>query len=179
MSISYRNPSRLSLRDGGAKSGGPVKVPAMIRPHLIEIIKRLRAAEQTSFRGRHGRADFYDYLVRVYKVYMVWKNGKMPKTRADQVAALAGVKMRANSHPIRVLIDASSQGDVRAKSRRTQALLFANEMDISPEELSSFFEKNGGVAGFARKMASRRSTAKHKKKSHKPAVRWHQRRRSS
>jgi hypothetical protein len=62
--------------------------------------------------------------------------------------------MRKNSHPIRILIEASAGGeDNRTKSRWTQALKYAHGWLQPPERLKWFFTVNGGISGSAGKYA--------------------------
>jgi hypothetical protein len=143
------------------------------KAELYEIIVTLRELEEKAFGSRHKKTDYYGYLKAVYNVYVEWKDRKKSKRKARQLAALNKIAIRKNTHPVRVLIDASSAASVRDKSRWTQALRFAVRKDIAPGDLLSFFVKNGGVAGCARKMSAGRPKAtKAGKKVHKPTIGW-------
>jgi len=90
-------------------------------------IEVLRKIEEKVFGPRHGKTDFYEYLEAVLKLYADWKAGGKAKKRADRVARLykAEVKLRNNTHPIRVIIDASSKQKTDVKSEWTRALQYA------------------------------------------------------
>jgi len=64
------------------------------------------------------------------------------------------LSIRNNSHPIRILIEASAVAeDNRTKSRWTQALKYAYGWRQPGKRLKWFFKTNGGIAGSARKYA--------------------------
>ena len=121
---------------------------------LSEMIDDLRDAEQKSFGDHHRRTDFYRYLTDVYDTDVYWKGRKNSKQRARRVAALIGRKVRKNTHPLLILIDATSTQSAQVRTRWVQALRFAARRGVKPEDLSSFFNNNNGVSGCARKMSA-------------------------
>lgn len=118
-------------------------------------IERLRKLEQHAFRQRHGKLDFYRYLEAVWVLYCEWKADRKRTAHKNQVADLYGIKLRTNTRAIRVIIDASSEQDVRVKSRWVRALQHANRNRSQVEKFGfkKFMQRNGGPAGCARKIA--------------------------
>jgi hypothetical protein len=73
------------------------------------------------------------------------------------VASIYEVKLRNNTHPIRVIINASSAQNREIKSRWTRALQFAlkHRAEVVEMGLMRFLERNGGVDGCARRIAQK------------------------
>ena len=130
-------------------------------------IEMLRKIEEKVFGPRHGKTDFYEYLEAVLKLYADWKAGGKAKKRVPRLARLykAEVKLRKNTHPIRVIIDASSKQKADVKSEWTRALQYAlkNKSQVENVGLKKFLESNGGVAGCASQVAKHRPHDKAKK----------------
>jgi hypothetical protein len=130
-------------------------------------IGTLRKIEEKAFGPRHGKTDFYNYLDAAWNPYSLWEQGNRIRKRTERVARLCKVKLRKNTHPIRVIIDASSNQKADVKSEWTQALRYAlkNKSQIKTEGLKKFLESNGGVAGCASQVAKHRP----RKKAKEPA----------
>ena len=61
------------------------------------------------------------------------------------------VPVRVGTHPIRMLINATSRvKDPKVRSRWARALQYANSLDADFTELKRLFRDNGGIAGCAR-----------------------------
>lgn len=120
-------------------------------------IDRLRVLEKKAFGSRHGRTDFYDYLEAVLLLYRSWKINKKSKARMQQLAKYHEVKLRKNTHPIRAIIDASSEKSADVRSRWTRALQFVarNAHEVERLGVREFIEVNGGIYGCARKSVKR------------------------
>jgi hypothetical protein len=106
---------------------------------------------------RPGRRRFgvYQYLTDVYQVYLELRSRRIARKATRRIAKQMHLSVRNNSHPIRILIEASAVAeDSRTKSRWTQALKFAFGWRQRPERLKWFFKMNGGIAGSARKYAN-------------------------
>ena len=71
---------------------------------------------------------------------------------------------RQNTHPIRVIIDASSKQKADVKSEWTRALQYAlkKKSQIETVGLEKFLDSNGGVAGCASQVAKHRPHKKAK-----------------
>ena len=66
--------------------------------------------------------------------------------------------IRKGSHPLRVIIEATSQlTDKKIKSRWSRALEEAAAHDIKPERLSDYLKERGGIAACAAAAAQRKS----------------------
>jgi hypothetical protein len=132
-----------------AKAKAKAKMPTGLMRGAIEaIIDELREKEKWSFRKRHGKTDFYEYLKDVYS------RRRWAKRWAMKVAALYEIKSRENKSPIRTIIDASEEEDRQVKSRWKRAVEYAVAMKVPKSEFIEFLEKNGGVQGCADKMAA-------------------------
>jgi hypothetical protein len=118
-------------------------------------IEKLRELEKKAFGPRHGKTDFYEYLDGVLELYFKWKAAGKSQTRAKQLASIYEFKLRKSTHPIRAIIDASSEQDSVVRSRWTRALQFALKHGSQVEKigLGKFLESNGGVGGCASKAA--------------------------
>ena len=126
------------------------------RRHEIE---KLHEVEKKAFGPRHGKFDFYDYLEAVWNLYLEWKGVRKSQTRAKRVAKYFKVKLRKNTHPIRAIIDASSEQKPDVKSEWTQALKYLEQNAAQVEKLGfkKFVDGNdGGIGGCARKVAKHR-----------------------
>jgi ribonuclease HI len=130
-------------------------VKPQLQAEIKAAIEALRELEEKSFGPRHGKTDFYDYLEGVWRLHSLWRADGKSKERARQVASIYGLKLRKNTHPIRVIIDASSEQDREVKSRWTRALEFARKhrSKVAKVGFAHFLESNGGVDGCARLLA--------------------------
>ena len=129
-------------------------------------IETMRKIEEKVFGPRHGKTDFYEYLEAVLKLYADWKAGDKVKKRVPRLARLYKneVKLRKNTHPIRAIIDASSNQKADVKSEWTRALQYAlkQKSQVKNVGLKKFLEINGGVAGCASQVAKHRPHKKAK-----------------
>jgi hypothetical protein len=105
-------------------------------------------------------------LIDVYQVYLEFRSRGIARKATRRIAKRMDLSIRRNSHPIRILIEASAVGeDNRTKSRWTQALKFAFGWRQRPERLKWFFKVTGGIAGSARKYAINRRAGRRKNDS--------------
>jgi hypothetical protein len=129
-----------------------------VRADREREIERLRQLETKAFGRRHGKHDFYDYLEAVWKLYLKWRRENKSKGRSEQLAKFYKdkVRLRKNTHPIRAIIDASSDVDAQVKSRWTRALQYLerNAARVAKVGFRKFIEETGGIIGCAGKMAS-------------------------
>lgn len=135
------------------------EIEMSIKAKLTGEIDRLRKLEEKAFGPRHGKNEFYDYLEEVWKLYQKWKVVKKSKIRAKKLAEYYEIKWRKNTHPIRVIIDASSEQDAQVKSRWTRALQYVakNGAQVGKMGFRTFIEGNGGVYGCSRGDARQRT----------------------
>jgi hypothetical protein len=106
---------------------------------------------------RPGRRRFgvYRFLRDVYQVYIDLRSKRIARKAARRIAKQMHLLIRNNSHPIRILIEASAGvEDNRTKSKWVQALKYAHGWRQPAKRLKWFFEANGGIAGSARKYAN-------------------------
>lgn len=122
--------------------------------------RKIRQLEKSAAKHRHdtrpGKRRFgvYRYLRDVYELYLELRSRRVARKATRQIRKLAGLAIRKNSHPIRVLIEASAGlEDARQKSRWTQALRYASGWRQPASKLKWFFQVNGGIAGSAGKYA--------------------------
>ena len=115
-----------------------------------------KSAENHRNDPRPGRRRFgvHRYLTDVYEVYLEFCLRRIARKATRRIAKRMHLSIRNNSHPIRILIEASAVAeDNRTKSRWTQALKYAYGWRQRPERLNWFFKECRGIAGSARKCA--------------------------
>jgi hypothetical protein len=157
-------------------AGGP-KRPQKPRPSETRAaITELARLEKKCFGPRHKKTDFYEYLERVFDLYLMWKDRNFARKATKGVLAELyprSVKVRKGTHPIRCIIDASSpeidaltkvdkEAEEKKRSRWTNALRYAvrDRATVKQSGLGGFFRSNGGVAGCATEMAAILKTKK-------------------
>ena len=111
-------------------------------------ISKLRKLEQECFASR-TRFGFYQYLASVYQLYADLRKINASHDAARRIAKLFNLDIHQDAHLIRVILDANSQADSKAKSRWPRALRFARHERESWTDLESFLRENGGPAGCA------------------------------
>jgi hypothetical protein len=120
---------------------------------LRKIIDGLRNLERNCFASR-SRFAFYDYLAAVFEFYVQLRRRNRAKPLAKRIAKLFGLRKQNGTHPIRVIIDATSTADLKTRSRWTRALKYAWRERKTWTDLISFLRENGGPAGCARQFAA-------------------------
>lgn|SRR5579862_2227315 len=138
--------------------------------------RKIRKLEKSAERHRHdlrpGKRRFgvYRFLRDVYELYVELRSRRIARKATRRIVKLAQLPIRKDSHPIRVLIEATAGSeDNRAKSRWVQALRYAFGWRQRPHRLKWFFQVNGGIAGSAAKRAMRDGTARRKAPMANPA----------
>jgi hypothetical protein len=109
--------------------------------------------ERKCFASR-SRFAFYDYLAAVFELYIRLRRTKQAKKAATLIAKLFGLRNQKRTHPIRVIIDATSTAVLKTKSRWTRALRYAWRERKTWKDLRSFLRENGGPAGCAKEFAA-------------------------
>jgi hypothetical protein len=122
--------------------------------------RKIRELEKSAEKHRHNvhpgkrRFGLYRYLRDVYAFYLELRSRRIASKATRRIAKLADLSIRKDSHPIRILIDASAGlEDGRQKSRWVQALRFAWGWRQPAKKLKWMFEVNGGIAGCASEFA--------------------------
>jgi hypothetical protein len=113
----------------------------------------LRRLEQKCFASR-SRFAFYDYLAAVFELYVQLRRRNQAKPSAQRIAKLFGLRTQNRTHPIRVIIDATSTTDLKTRSRWSRPLQYAWHERKTWTDLGSFLRENGGPAGGARQFAA-------------------------
>jgi hypothetical protein len=127
---------------------------------LEDVHEKLCEIEKDAFSSR-GRYRERPYLAAVYQLYRDWRQDKQAKSRAEKMAEICGISLRSDFHPISVLLACSSPGtDEKMRSKWSLALQFAYKKDVSPSDLASFMDANGGMAGCASKFAKLNKASK-------------------
>jgi hypothetical protein len=131
------------------------RVPKFSRPtgldtktwrYVEPIFKASQQAQQLT-----GRFKSYGCLVAVYRTYKEWKDLKISKKMARQVAAYFETPLRKGTSPVRTLIDVTFPAlDAKQKSRWSRALEFAAFTKTTPDQLPNLFKNHSGIAGCAR-----------------------------
>jgi hypothetical protein len=127
--------------------------PLMTDQQLQKAITDLVKLERKSFASR-SRFAFYDYLAAVFELYIRLRRAKQAKKVTTLIAKVFGLRNQKRSHPIRVIIEASSTADPKTRSRWTRALKYAWRERKTWTDLKSFLRENGGPAGCAKQFAA-------------------------
>jgi hypothetical protein len=120
---------------------------------LQKAITDLIKLERRCFASRN-RFAFYDYLAAVLEHFVQLRRTKQAKKAAARIAKLFGLRNQKRTHPIRVIIDATSTAVLKTKSRWTRALRYAWHERKTWTNLGSFLRENGGPAGCAARFAA-------------------------
>jgi hypothetical protein len=116
---------------------------------IIERIRRVRRAGDRASRSNSRFAE-YRYLRAVLRAYEVLSNHTLLSHFVIIAPCQFMTPVRADSHPIRVIIDATcTQPDLRMRSRWTRALEFAVQRNVTSGDLPKFIKANGGISGCA------------------------------
>jgi hypothetical protein len=100
------------------------KIPLISDQQPRKTIDGLRGLERKCFASR-SRFAFYDYLAAVFELYARLRRTKQAKKAATLIAKLFGLRNQKRTHPIRVILDATSTTDDKTKSRWSRALRYA------------------------------------------------------
>jgi hypothetical protein len=141
--------------------GGPrvMEIPLKSDRQLRKTIDDLRELERKCFASR-SRFAFYDYLAAVFELYGQLRRRKQAKPSARRVGKLFGLRKQNRTHPIRVIIDATSTTDLKTKSRWSRALRYAWHERGKWTDLDAFLRENGGPAGCAGQFAAIRKKSR-------------------
>src|SRR4051794_15615635 len=91
---------------------------------------------------------FYDYLAAVFELCVRLRRTKQAKKTAKLIAKLFDFHNQKPTHPIRVIIDATSTADNKTRSRWTRALRYAwRERKAWTEILNPSCVKTAGLLG--------------------------------
>jgi hypothetical protein len=150
------------------------EAPIVDNKYLQEKVWALRkSAEKHRNDTRPGRRRFgvYKYLTEIYRTYVDLRSRRIAKKATRRIAKRMHLGTRRNSHPIKILIEASAGAeDNKTKSRWLRALLYAHGWRQQPERLIWFFSVNGGISGAAGKYAKLQRAKRSKKRSHEPTA---------
>ena len=136
------------------------EIPLKSDQQLIKTIDDLRGLERKCFASR-SRFAFYDYLAVVFELYVQLRRRNQAKSSARRIAMLTGLRNQDRTHPIRVIIDATSTADIKTKSRWSRALRYAWGERKTWTDLGSFLRENGGPAGCAEQFAAINSSGRY------------------
>ena len=120
---------------------------------LRQRISDLKKLEQQCFASRN-RFEFYRYLAAVYRLYAELRRDNASQHGPRRIAKLFNLDGRQHVHPLRHIIDASSQANDKTKSRWTRALQFGWHERQHWSDLRTFLRRNGGPAGCACQFAA-------------------------
>ena len=120
---------------------------------LRQRISALQKLEQQCFASRK-RFRFYRYLSSVYELYADLRRTDATEHLTRRIAELFNDEVRKDIHPIRLIIDASSEANDKTKSRWSLALRFAWRERQRWSDLEIFLRQNGGPAGCAGRFAA-------------------------
>jgi hypothetical protein len=118
------------------------EIPLISDRQLQKTIDDLRRLERKCFASR-SRFAFYDYLAAVFELYVQLRRRNKAKPAAQRIAKLFGLRKQDRTHPIRVIIDATSTADNKTKSRWSRALRYVWREHKAWTELGSFLRFRG------------------------------------
>jgi hypothetical protein len=134
------------------------KIKSSEKDELEDIITALRKSalkHRSNAPPGRRRIGLHKYLARVFRIYWELRSKRISTSATRQIAELAGVRVRKNAHPIRILIDASTgPEDPKQKSRWVAALKYVYGWRLPPTKVRWCFNTNGGIYGCARKFAA-------------------------
>jgi hypothetical protein len=139
-----------------------------IRKTRRDEIAQLREIAVEVFFGQ-DRFKERAFLAAAYDLYRSWLKDGRAEIRAVDVIKMFKPSVRGTAHPITVILAATfTTQDKKIRSKWSLALRYASQKNVAPEELSSFMDKNGGMAGcaqqFARLNKTKRGVSKTKKR---------------
>lgn len=120
-----------------------------LRKAITDLVK----LERKCFASR-SRFAFYGYLAAVFELYVQLRRTKQAKLASIRIAQLFRLSNQKRTHPIRVIIDATSTADIKTKSRWSRALRYAWRQRKIWTDLKSFLRENGGPAGCGARFAA-------------------------
>jgi hypothetical protein len=128
---------------------------------IIGTLKKSALKHRGDIRPGRRRSGLQRYLKDVYEIFVDFRSKRIANKATRRIAELLRLPVRDNTHPIRILIEASAgPEDNRAKSRWTQALKYAHGWLTLPDRLDWFFQLHGGISGTAAKLAVRDGTTR-------------------
>jgi hypothetical protein len=140
------------------KTDAPLRETILLSDRqLRQTIADLKAIEKASF-GSRRRFAFVAYLGAVYTFYELLRRKRVAKSSAHRIAKRFGVRTQERTHPIRIIIDATSAAtDAKMKSRWTRALRFAWRQRHQWNDLQEIWREYHGPAGAAARWSALRS----------------------
>jgi hypothetical protein len=125
---------------------------ASLGPSARRIIARIKKVQKAADKavGSETRFADYRYLRAVLRAYRYFEDYDLLSQLSEIAPCELLTAVRADRHPLRIIIDAScNKPDLRTRSRWTRALEYALARNVSPEDLPRFIRANGGIAGCA------------------------------
>jgi len=135
-----------------------VTLPDDVEKRRIRKTRRDEIAQLRDIAGEvfFGQDRFKEraFLAAAYDLYRSWLKDGREKIRAADVIKMFKPGVRGTAHPITVILAAAfTTQDKKIRSKWSLALQYASQNDVRPEELSSFMDQNGGMAGCAQQFA--------------------------
>ncbi|WP_338692477.1 hypothetical protein V5279_41050 [Bradyrhizobium sp. 26S5] len=136
-------------------------------PSERKIVDRITKIRKTADRVSRSKRRFaeYRYLRAVLRGYQYLADNELLPAMLEIAPAILTVPVRANWHPLRVIIEATmwTEIDHRTRSRWTRALQYALAREVDPDQLPRFIRANNGIAGCAELASKTRSTRRQDK----------------
>lgn len=116
---------------------------------IVARVEKVREAANKATKSKRRFAD-YRYLRSVLRAYIYFEDDDLLPSMVEIAPSVLITPVRANWHPLRVIIDASCKTpDLKKRSRWTRALEYAVAEKIDAKDLGRFFRAHNGVAGCA------------------------------
>jgi hypothetical protein len=128
---------------------------------IVARIQKVRKAADKAARSKHRFAD-YRYLRSVLSAYNYFYDNDLLFHLTEIAPSTLLTPVRSNSHPLRVLIDATChQQDLRVRSRWTRCLEYSVAEKIDAKDLVRFIRAHNGISGCA-DLASKTRLKRHR-----------------
>jgi hypothetical protein len=119
----------------------------------MSSINKLSTELRTASRQR-GRTAFVPFLKSVYELYARWRAKKRSQAKSKELAETYKIDLRHDSHPARIIIEASAKKaqvnlDPKTLSRFTACVRNAYRRRRNWTDFEEFLANNGGIAGVA------------------------------
>ena len=128
---------------------------------MVDTRSRIKtlSAKLVSGSRRRAKNAFVPFLDDVFQYYRQLYDSRKSQSRSAKIAQLYGIRLRADSHPVRVILEACcAQGkiniDPKTLSRWTSCIRYARRKNWSnfPSEVA----RHGGISGTARLLKTRK-----------------------
>jgi len=137
-----------------------------IPEQIVKALRKSALKHRSNAAPGKRRVGLHKYLKRVYRTYCDISLKRNFERIMREIVELAEVNVRKDTHPLRILIDASvGPEDPKQKSRWVQALQYVYGWKLPARKVEWCFKVSSGVYGCARKQAALNRIARQKREA--------------